>query len=65
MAMVYLPGAETLEEVGLQTIVYYVQVQRQTIFDFIINQPNFGFCKGGRGEGAPAPTNGSGSSQWT
>ena len=34
------------EEVGLFLIVHYMQVKRQTIANFIVNRPIFGYCDG-------------------
>ena len=37
---------EVLEELGLQSILHYVEVRRNTIARFIVNRPIFGFCVG-------------------
>ena len=41
----YPVSALALEEVGLETIGYYIQVRRQHIAAYIVDQPIFGFCE--------------------
>ena len=36
-----------LEKVGSETLGYYIQVQRQHIAAYIVDQPIFGFCEEG------------------
>ena len=53
----YPASALALEEVGLETIRYYIQVQRQHIAAYIVDQPIFGFCEEGvRKQGATSRT---------
>jgi hypothetical protein len=35
-----------MEEVGIYPAAHYVEVQRQTIARFIVNQPIYGLCEG-------------------
>ncbi len=37
---------DVLEEAGLQTIANYMGVHRQTVANFIVNQPIWGLCAG-------------------
>ena len=43
----YPVSALALEEVGLETIGYYIQVRRQHIAAYIVHRPIFGFCEEG------------------
>ena len=43
----YPASALALEEVGLETIGYYIQVRRQHIAAYIVDRPIFGFCEEG------------------
>ena len=38
---------EVLEEVDQYLISQYAELRRQTIANFIVNQPIFGYCEGG------------------
>ena len=42
---IYPAPATVLAEVGLQSIVHYVNVRQQRNTRFIINQPIFSFCR--------------------
>ena len=43
----YPASALALEEVGLETIGYYIQVRRQHIAAYIVDRPIFGFYEEG------------------
>jgi len=47
--------ALVLDEVGLSTIAHYVQVCRQTIAVYILEQPIFGFCWDGERQQDTSP----------
>jgi len=51
----YPQSALTLEEVALHPIAQYVEVRRQTIAKFIVNQPIFDFCTEGRRKRGSSP----------
>ena len=40
---------------GLHSIAHYIEVRRQTIANFIVNRPIFGFCQGRRRRHGSAP----------
>ena len=51
----YPASADVMEEVGLHSIAHYIEVRRQTIANFIVNRPIFGFCQGRRRRRGSAP----------
>ena len=53
----YPASALALEEVGLETIGYYIQVRRQHIAAYIVDQPIFGFCEEGGEKASDHATN--------
>ncbi len=50
----YPRSKDVLEAAGLQTITHYIDVRRQTVANFILNQPIWELCAGAvRRRGSP------------
>ena len=51
----YPAKTDVMEDVGLHSIAHYIGVRWQTIANFIVNRPIFGFCQGARRRRGSAP----------
>jgi L-rhamnose mutarotase len=44
---VYPQSTDVLQECGINTILHYIDIRRNTIFQYVLDQPNYDTCREG------------------